>query len=47
MMEFNHAQWIWCTNWCKEKSLSPYDATNWANAKVEYLKVQGSSHDSK
>lgn len=40
-MDFDHAQFLWCTNWCKEKGLSPYDATNWADAKAEYLKAQG------
>lgn len=38
---FDHAQWIWCTDWCKQKGLSPYDAKNWAAAKAEYLKAQG------
>jgi len=45
MMEFDHAQFLWCTNWCKEQGLSPYDATNWAAAKFEYLKVHGDNHD--
>lgn len=38
-MEFNDAQFLWCTNWCKEQGLSPYDAANWAAAKAEYLKA--------
>ena len=37
-MNFDHAQFLWCTNWCKEKGLSPYDAKNWNMAKSEYLK---------
>lgn len=38
-MNFDHAQFLWCTNWCKQQDLSPYDAKNWADAKAEYLKV--------
>lgn len=38
-MNFDDAQFLWCTNWCKEQGLSPYDAANWAAAKAEYLKV--------
>ncbi|MFN3893095.1 MAG: hypothetical protein ACK4KU_00705 [Acinetobacter sp.] len=35
---FDDAQFLWCTNWCEAKGLSPYDAANWAAAKAEYLK---------
>ena len=38
-MNFDHAQFLWCTNWCAAKGLSPYDAKNWADAKAEYLKA--------
>ncbi len=38
-MNFDHAQFLWCTNWCKQQGLSPYDAGNWATAKFEYLKA--------
>ncbi|WP_180181127.1 hypothetical protein [Acinetobacter sp. YH01021] len=36
---FNDAQFLWCTNWCKEQGLNPYDEKSWADAKFEYLKV--------
>jgi len=39
--QFDDAQFLWCTNWCKEKGLSPYDEKIWADAKAEYLKTQG------
>lgn len=42
---FDDAQWLWCTEWCKKKGLSPYDAQNWANAKAEYLKVTKEVND--
>lgn len=42
---FDDAQWFWCTEWCRKKGLSPYDAKNWADAKFEYLKAQGDSSD--
>lgn len=37
--QFDDAQFLWCTNWCKEKGLSPYDEKIWADAKFEYLKA--------
>lgn len=42
---FDDAQWFWCTEWCKKKGLSPYDAKNWADAKFEYLKVTKEVND--
>lgn len=42
---FDDAQWFWCTEWCKKKGLSPYDAKNWADAKFEYLKLQEKNSD--
>ena len=42
---FDHAQWLWCADWCKKKGLSPYDAKNWADAKFDYLKAQGENND--
>ena len=36
---FDDAQFLWCTNWCVAKGLSPYDEKSWADAKFEYLKA--------
>lgn len=42
---YDDAQFLWCTKWCEEKGLSPYDAKNWADAKFEYLKVTKEVND--
>ena len=42
---YDDAQFLWCTKWCEEKGLSPYDAKNWADAKFEYLKLQEKNSD--
>lgn len=38
--DFDLAEWMWCTKWCKENDLSPYDAEIWAKAKTNYKATQ-------
>lgn len=39
-MNFDSAQFLWCTKWCKDQGLNPYNSVNWAAAKAEYIKAQ-------
>lgn len=42
--DFDLAEWMWCTKWCKENGLSPYDTESWAKAKEAY-KAQGENDE--
>lgn len=34
----SEAEWLWRTNYCRERGVSPYDPTNWKQSRMAYLR---------